>query len=64
MPHRFRMNPAVSPGAFVTAVTFVVGYALFLGIAMAWVGLGWGEVWRMVLRPVSTFIVPAFLARP
>jgi Mg/Co/Ni transporter MgtE len=29
----------VSPGAFVTTVTDVVGIASFLGIAMLWFGL-------------------------
>ena len=30
---RFRVDPAVSSGAFVTTVTDVVGYFSFLGIA-------------------------------
>jgi magnesium transporter len=43
MPHRFRIDPAVSPGTFVTTVTDVVGYGSFLGIATVWFGLGCGE---------------------
>jgi magnesium transporter len=37
--NRFRIDPAVSSGAFVTTVTDVVGYGSFLGIATAWFGL-------------------------
>jgi len=33
LPHRFRIDPAVSSGDFVTTVTDVVGYGSFLGIA-------------------------------
>jgi Mg/Co/Ni transporter MgtE len=40
MLHRFRMEPSLSPGAFVATVTDVVGYAPFLGIATMRVGLG------------------------
>jgi magnesium transporter len=32
--HRFRIDPAVSSGAFVTTVTDGVDYASFLGIAL------------------------------
>jgi magnesium transporter len=38
--NRFRIDPAVSSGAFVTTVTDVVGYGSFLGIATVWFGLG------------------------
>jgi len=38
--NRFRIDPAVSSGAFVTTVTDVVGYGSFLGIATLWFGLG------------------------
>jgi magnesium transporter len=37
--HRFAMDLAVSPGAFVTTVTDVVGYGPFLGIAAGSFGL-------------------------
>ena len=37
--NRFRIDPAVSSGAFVTTVTDVVGYGSFLGIATLWFGL-------------------------
>ena len=40
MLHRFRMDPAVSSGAFVTTVTDVVGFGSFLGFATVWSGLG------------------------
>jgi Mg/Co/Ni transporter MgtE len=33
MLHRFRKDPAVSPGAFATAVADGVGYGSVLGIA-------------------------------
>jgi len=36
---RFRLDPAVSSGAFVTTVTDVVGFFSFLGIATLWFGL-------------------------
>jgi len=36
---RFRADPAVSSGAFVTTVTDVVGFFSFLGIATLWFGL-------------------------
>jgi magnesium transporter len=38
--HRFRVDPAVSSGPFVTTVTDVVGYGSFLGIASLWFRLG------------------------
>jgi magnesium transporter len=37
--HRFRSDPAVSSGVFVTTVTDVVGFFSFLGIATLWFGL-------------------------
>jgi magnesium transporter len=37
--HRFRADPAVSSGVFVTTVTDVVGFFSFLGIATLWFGL-------------------------
>jgi magnesium transporter len=37
--HRFRADPAVSSGVFVTTVTDVVGFFSFLGIASLWFGL-------------------------
>jgi len=37
---RFKVDPAVSSGPFVTTVTDVVGYGSFLGIATVWFGLG------------------------
>jgi magnesium transporter len=37
--NRFRFDPAVSSGAFVTTVTDVVGFFAFLGIATLWFGL-------------------------
>jgi magnesium transporter len=37
--NRFRFDPAVSSGAFVTTVTDVVGFFSFLGIATLWFGL-------------------------
>jgi magnesium transporter len=36
---RFRADPAVSSGVFVTTVTDVVGFFAFLGIATWWFGL-------------------------
>jgi magnesium transporter len=36
---RFRLDPAVSSGVFVTTVTDVVGFFAFLGIATLWFGL-------------------------
>ena len=36
---RFRSDPAVSSGVFVTTVTDVVGFFSFLGIATLWFGL-------------------------
>jgi magnesium transporter len=36
---RFRVDPAVSSGTFVTTVTDVVGFFSFLGIATLWFGL-------------------------
>jgi magnesium transporter len=36
---RFRADPAVSSGVFVTTVTDVVGFLSFLGIATLWFGL-------------------------
>ena len=39
MLHRFDIDPAVSPGAFVTTVIDVVGHGPFLGIAAVWFGL-------------------------
>jgi magnesium transporter len=36
---RFRADPAVSSGVFVTTVTDVVGFFAFLGIATLWFGL-------------------------
>jgi magnesium transporter len=36
---RFRADPAVSSGVFVTTVTDVVGFFSFLGIATLWFGL-------------------------
>lgn len=36
---RFRLDPAVSSGVFVTTVTDVVGFFSFLGIATLWFGL-------------------------
>jgi magnesium transporter len=38
--NRFRINPAVSPSAFVTTVTGVVGYGPFTGIATVRFELG------------------------
>src|SRR5215510_9214190 len=37
--YRFRADPAVSSGVFVTTVTDVVGFFSFLGIAALWFGL-------------------------
>jgi magnesium transporter len=37
--HRFRADPAISSGVFVTTVTDVVGFFSFLGIATLWFGL-------------------------
>jgi magnesium transporter len=37
---RWRADPAVSSGVFVTTVTDVVGFFAFLGIASLWFGLG------------------------
>jgi magnesium transporter len=37
--HRFGIDPTVSPDAFVAAVTDVVGYGPFLGIATVGFGL-------------------------
>jgi len=36
--HRFRADPAVSSGVFVTTITDVVGFFSFLGIATLWFG--------------------------
>ncbi|MDC7787806.1 magnesium transporter [Rhodoplanes sp. TEM] len=36
---RFRLDPAVSSGVFVTTITDVVGFFAFLGIASLWFGL-------------------------
>ncbi|RAI40594.1 magnesium transporter [Rhodoplanes roseus] len=36
---RFRLDPAVSSGVFVTTITDVVGFFSFLGIASLWFGL-------------------------
>ena len=36
--HRFRADPAVSSGVFVTTITDVVGFFAFLGIATLWFG--------------------------
>jgi len=36
MLHRFKIDPAVSSGTFVTTVTDVVGFFSFLGIATLW----------------------------
>ena len=36
---RFRVDPAVASGVFVTTITDVVGFFSFLGIATAWFGL-------------------------
>ncbi len=36
---RFRLDPAVSSGVFVTTITDVVGFFSFLGIATIWFGL-------------------------
>jgi magnesium transporter len=36
--HRFRADPAISSGVFVTTVTDVVGFFSFLGIATLWFG--------------------------
>ena len=37
---RYRSDPAVSSGVFVTTITDVVGFFSFLGIATLWFGLG------------------------
>jgi magnesium transporter len=37
--HRWRSDPAVSSGVFVTTVTDVVGFFSFLSIATLWFGL-------------------------
>jgi magnesium transporter len=37
--YRWRSDPAVSSGVFVTTVTDVVGFFSFLGIATLWFGL-------------------------
>ncbi len=37
---RFKIDPAVASGPFVTTVTDVVGFFAFLGIASLWFGLG------------------------
>jgi magnesium transporter len=37
---RFKIDPAVSSGPFVTTVTDVVGFFAFLGIASLWFGIG------------------------
>lgn len=37
--HRLRIDPALASGTFVTAITDVVGYSCFLGIATVWFGL-------------------------
>jgi magnesium transporter len=37
--NRFKLDPAVSSGVFVTTVTDVVGFFAFLGIAALWFGL-------------------------
>ncbi|MBX3559859.1 magnesium transporter, partial [Chelatococcus sp.] len=34
--HRFKIDPAVSSGPFVTTVTDVIGFFSFLGIATLW----------------------------
>jgi hypothetical protein len=47
--YRFDMDQAVSPGAFVTTITDVVGYGPFLGIAAVGFGLACGG--KAVLRP-------------
>jgi magnesium transporter len=36
---KFRLDPAVSSGVFVTTITDVVGFFSFLGIATLWFGL-------------------------
>jgi magnesium transporter len=36
---RFRADPAVSSGVFVTTITDVVGFFVFLAIATLWFGL-------------------------
>jgi magnesium transporter len=36
---RFRADPAVSSGVFVTTITDVIGFLSFLGIATLWFGL-------------------------
>jgi magnesium transporter len=37
---KFRIDPAIASGTFVTTVTDVVGFFAFLGIATLWLGLG------------------------
>jgi len=38
--HRFKFDPAIASGAFVTTVTDLVGFFSFLGFAALWFGLG------------------------
>ncbi|MFM8701090.1 MAG: magnesium transporter [Hyphomicrobiales bacterium] len=38
---RYKADPAVSSGVFVTTVTDVVGFFSFLGIATIWFNMGW-----------------------
>jgi magnesium transporter len=37
--NRLKVDPALASGTFVTAITDVVGYSCFLGIATLWFGL-------------------------
>jgi magnesium transporter len=36
---RFKVDPAVASGTFVTTITDIVGFFSFLGIATLWFGL-------------------------
>ncbi|MFZ0509122.1 MAG: hypothetical protein WAM29_13880 [Methylocella sp.] len=50
MQHRFGMDSAGSPRAFVITVTVVVGYGPLLGIAAAWFGLARGGGFSVAAR--------------
>ena len=39
--HRLKLDPAVASGPFVTTVTDVVGFFVFLGLGAWWFGLAW-----------------------
>jgi magnesium transporter len=39
--HRLKLDPAVASGPFVTTVTDVVGFFVFLSLGAWWFGLAW-----------------------